>query len=193
MVAEDHRHARTEVFDQTRLLVEIQRHAFVIVIADVTGQTHGVLRDRQETMFLRGDTDAGGGMRVDHAVDLRAAAMHGAMNHIAGLIDTQARRIINDFTLGGDLDQIRGGDFVPQQAESVNQKVMLFTGHARRDMRVDEVGHTKVRSQPVTGGEIDAHLPLLRADAAVQRRHAQWIDHRAHAKLLCFIGAGATT
>ena len=60
-------------------------------------------------------------------------------------------------------------------------------------MRVDEIGHTKVRSQPVTGGKIDAHLPLLRADAAMQRRHAQRIDHRAHVNLLCFISASATT
>ena len=131
MVAEDHRHARAEIFDQTRLLVEIQRHTFVIVIAHVTGQTHGMLRDRQETMFLRGDTDAGGGMRMDHAVDLRAAAMHCAMDDVAGLIDAQPRRVINDFTLGGDLDQIRGGDFVPQQAKGVDQKMMFFTRHAR--------------------------------------------------------------
>jgi hypothetical protein len=54
MIAQDHRLVLAEIADEACLLVELEREAFVIVIADAVGETHRVLRDRQQTLVLRG-------------------------------------------------------------------------------------------------------------------------------------------
>ncbi|MCY1185107.1 hypothetical protein D9M73_258580 [compost metagenome] len=53
-----------------------------------------------------------------------------------------------------DLDQIGRGDFVEHQPVGVDQKVMLRPRNAHRDVGEDQIGHAKVRDQPVTGCQL---------------------------------------
>ena len=110
--------------------------------------------------------------------------MHRAVDDVTRRINAEPRRVVDDISFGGDLDQIGGGDFVPQQTEGIDQKMMRLAGHARRDMRVDQVGHTEMCGQSVTSGKVDAPLPFFGTDAAMQGWHAQRIDDGIHCELL---------
>ncbi len=52
-------------------------------------------------------------------------------------------------------------DFLVEQAIGVDQEVIVFAGHADRDVVRDHVRHVPQRDETVAGGQVDAGLPFL--------------------------------
>src|SRR5262249_22774936 len=69
-------------------------------------------------------------------------------------------RLLDQIAVEIDLDQVRGRHLIEQQPEAVEQEMAGLTGHARRDVGVDQVGPAEVLDQPVARREIDPLLPL---------------------------------
>src|SRR6185437_5779442 len=67
--------------------------------------------------------------------------------------------------------QIAGAHLMEHDAVAVDEKLVLTTGYARRDVRVDDVGHAKVGGQAIEPGQIAADLPFFLGDV-------QGIAHR---------------
>jgi hypothetical protein len=88
----------------------------------------------------------------------------GAVNHVAGVVDTQALRVVYQFTVDIDLDQVRRGDFIEQQAEGVDQEMLLIARHSGRKVGVDVIGPAQLRGQAIGSRELDAHFPFLGRD-----------------------------
>ena len=71
--------------------------------------------------------------------------MHGAVDHVAGLVDA----VVQIAEVGGGenaavmahLDQAGGRDLLVHHAVCVDEKGTVFTGHARRNMVGHHVGH----------------------------------------------------
>jgi hypothetical protein len=63
--------------------------------------------------------------------------MHRAVDDVARPIDSAARRVVNDLAVERHFDERRCTDLAPEQAERIDQKMVLGTGHARRDVRID--------------------------------------------------------
>ena len=72
VVAHDQRVVRAEVGDDALALLEVDRRALVVVIADVADEADRGLRQRQQPARHRGDRHAGARVRVQHAVHVRA-------------------------------------------------------------------------------------------------------------------------
>ncbi|MNT08245.1 hypothetical protein D3C72_1429810 [compost metagenome] len=120
---------------------------------------HRLLRNRQQARLLRRDGDAVRGMRVHHAADFGARLVHGAVDDEAGRVDV-IRRFQHGLPFVVDLDQARRRDLVEHHAVGVDQELVRRIGHARRDMREDQVVPAEVGHQPVGRGKVDAHLPF---------------------------------
>jgi hypothetical protein len=159
--AQDHRLVASEVAHQALLLVEVDRHALVVVIADLA-EEHRVLRQRQQAALERGHRHAGGRMRMDHAVHVVARLVDRAVDHEAGLVDAVAGAgIEHQPAVEVDFHEARGGDFLVGVSIGVDEEVTLLAGHAARDVVVDQVVHAEQRDQPVAGRDVHAHRPLF--------------------------------
>jgi hypothetical protein len=172
VVAQDHRGVSAQVAHEALLLVEVDRRAFIVVVPDVA-EEHRILRERQQAALERRDGHAGGRVGVDHAVDVMARLVHGAVDHEAGQVDAVAgARIQHQLAVEVDLDQARGGDFLVGVAVGVDEEVAVLARHAPGYVVVDEVVHAEQRDQAVAGRDVHAHLPFLRAHLAAQGRNA---------------------
>ena len=60
-----------------------------------------------------------------------------------------------------DLDQIGRAHFMEQNAVAVDQKVPFLTRHPSRNVRVDQIGHSKMRHQPVQCCQVATGFPLV--------------------------------
>ena len=148
--------------DDALALVEVDRRALVVVVADVADEADRGLRQRQQPAFHRRHRHAGAGVGVQHAGDIRPRLVDRAVDHVARLVDAVVGvGLPDDLALDVDLHQARGGDLLVEQAVEVDQQVVLGARDARGDVVVDEVGHPVRVDQPVAGGEIDPRLPLL--------------------------------
>src|SRR5439155_14262222 len=63
-----------------------------------------------------------------------------------------------------DLDEARRRHLVERHAVRIDQEVVIAVGHARRQVREDQIVPAEVRDQPVTSREIDAQAPLRFTD-----------------------------
>ena len=151
-----------EIAHQPLALVEIDRRALVVVVADVAVEADRGLRQRQQPALHRRDRHAGARVGVQHAGNVRPRLVDRAVDHIAGVVDAVVGvGLADDVAVDIDLDQARRGDLLVEQPVEIDQQV-LGAGNARRDVVVDQVGHAVGIDQPVAGREIDPGLPLLR-------------------------------
>ena len=164
VVTQDHHTLVAQIRHQPFTLVQVQRHAFVTVVSHTPRECDSVLGDRQQPLLLRRHRNTVAGVGVQHRLQIMACAVDGAVDHIAGVVDPQARRVIDKGAVQIDLDQVGGADFVEQQPESIDQEMRLGPWHPRREMRVDMIGPLVQRRQSVGRGQLDPHLPLLRCD-----------------------------
>jgi hypothetical protein len=67
VIAHQHDLVRSEVAHQSRLFVEIDGDAFIVVEGLTVIEAHRELAERQQALLLAGDRDAGVGMGVQHA------------------------------------------------------------------------------------------------------------------------------
>ena len=79
----------------------------------------------------------------------------------AGRVD-RVGRLENDIALEVDLDQAAGGHLLEQEAIGVDQKVVVRPGHARGDVREDEIVPAVHCDQAIARSQVDAGLPFLR-------------------------------
>jgi len=68
-----------------------------------------------------------------------------------------------------DLDQAGRIDFLVEHPVRVDQKMIRRSRNAAGDVVGDHLGHAVQRGEAITGGEIDAGLPFLRADLLANR------------------------
>ena len=85
--AQDHRVVRPEIAHEARALVEIDRRAFIVVIAEVADEAHRRLRQRQQAALHRRHRHAGARVGMDDAGDSRPRAVDRAVDDIARLVD----------------------------------------------------------------------------------------------------------
>ena len=74
------------------------------------------------------------------------------------------RRAAGDVAVAVDPDQGPRGDLLEEQAEGVEQKLVLGAGDSCRDVRVVEIGPAVQGAEAVGGGQIAAHRPFIGRD-----------------------------
>ena len=164
VIAQDHDLTVAEILGQALALVEIDGHALEIMIRHPR-PAHRRLRQRQQPAFEGGHRHARIGVSVQHAGDVGTRGVDRAVDHVARQVDRVfGIRIGDDAPLEIDLDQRRGGDLLVHHPERVDEKMLLFARHARRDVVEMEIAHPVEIDQAIAGGEIDPRLPLQRID-----------------------------
>src|SRR2546423_15447033 len=90
--------------------------------------------------------------------------MHSAMDNVAGLVHAVAKGSefgrAENLPIVVALDQARRGNLLVQHAVGVDQKRVLLTGYARRNVVGDHDGHAVELDEAITRRKIDARLPL---------------------------------
>jgi hypothetical protein len=167
MVLEDQAFVLAEVTHDALALVEVVRDAFEVVIADPLVVAHGALVERQQAAVERRDRLARDRMGVQHGMQIPARHMDCAVNDEAGAVHL-IRRLVEDVAVEIDLDQVRGGDLLIEEAVGVDQELILFARHAQRDVIVDQVRPAVMHHEAIGSRQIDAGLPLLVAHALAQ-------------------------
>ncbi len=158
MIAQHHHELVAEIGDQALALIEIERDAFIIVIGEAVGELHRPLIERQQSILLRGDRNAGHRVGVEHADRVGTCRMNGAVNGEAGRIDAETDRIVDHLSVEIDSHEIRRRHLFKPQAVGVDQETMLRARQPGRDVGVDAVIKAEPVDQAVGGGEIDADL-----------------------------------
>jgi len=144
-----------------RALVQVHGEALVVVVAGMGEHRERVLGQGQQAVLLGRHADAGGGMAVHDAGHLRPAVVNRTMNRKSGRIDAVFARA-QEVAVEVDLDQAGGGDLLEQQAEGIDQEMVLWPRHPRRKVGRQKIGPAVVRDQTKRSREIDPDLPFLR-------------------------------
>ena len=138
MVAHDHRVMRPEIVNEPLALVDIDRRAFIVMVADMADEADRGLRQWQESALHRRHRHARPRMRMQHAGDIRPRLVDGAVNHITGDIDAIIGvRLDDDIAFDIDLHQARRRDFLVQKPVKVDQE-MFGAGDPRSNMIVEQ-------------------------------------------------------
>ena len=183
VVAQDEEGVGAEIGDQARLLLVVQGHAFVVVVAEAGEDEDRELRDRQQAALLRRDRDAVQRVGVHHALHVVARRVHRAVDDEAGRVDRE-RRLLQHLALDVDLDQARRRDLVEHQAVGIDQ-VVLGAGDPGGDVGEDEIVPAEQGDQAVGGGEVEAGLPFVVRDPAFEAGdHAREFGGCVHRGLL---------
>ena len=106
-------------------------------------------------------------MRVQHATDLRARLMYGAVNHKTGWIDREGT-VMQFAAFHVDLDETGGRDFLEHHPIGIDQELVRVAGHGSgklgTDMGEHQVAPAVKGNQAVAGSKIAPQRPFLRAD-----------------------------
>lgn len=132
-----------------------QRQALVVVIAELSVEAHGVLRDRQQAVELGRHGDGVHVVQVHDAMCVMARRVDGGVDAETDGIHLDLG-IAVDLAVDIDLDQAGGGDFVEAQTEGVDQEGAVLARHAGGDVGIDQVVPAAARGETVGSGEIDA-------------------------------------
>jgi hypothetical protein len=168
VVPQDHRLAIAQVAHQALLLVHVDRHALVVVVADVD-EAHRGLREGHQAGFHRRHRHTGDGVRVDHAIDLVPRAVDRAVDDEARLVDVVLGRVEQDLAVQVELDETRGVHLLVEHAVGIDEEGVVFARHAGRDVVGDHLVHAVQMDKAVGGGEIDALRPFGGADLFLDR------------------------
>src|SRR6185436_15306993 len=119
------------------------------------------------------------GERVHVPDALRVGPRHvdGAVNDESGFVGGMAP-LVYGVTFNVNLDEAGSSDFIKPQAIRVDQEVMLRSGDARADVRVDELGPAEVVGDAVGAGELHPQRPFRWGDGG------RWGEDGAHVSLL---------
>ena len=80
---------------------------------------------------------------------LTTVDMHGAVDHEARRVDAEAGRVVDDLAVERHLHERRRLDLGEEEAVGVDEEVPVLPRHACGNVRVDEVGQSEVRGEPV--------------------------------------------
>ena len=112
-----------------------------------------------EPVLERRDRKRLGHVGVEHNLPLGEVIVDRAVDHETGGV--HVGRPFEHVALGVDLDQVRGSDLVVEQAELVQEEIVVAAGHPHRDVVPDGVVVPEVGRQAVHRSEVDAGLPLF--------------------------------
>ncbi len=168
MIAQQHQRLVAQIRHQALALVMIQRQPLIAVIGDLVLQQAGVLADRQKALLLGRDADAVHRVQMDDEMRLFAGRMDRRMDGETRRID-EAGRVLNDIAVQIDFYQGRRCNFIEIPAVGINQKVMLRSRHAGRDMGEDHVVPPVERHQTIESRQFDPRLPLRLGHLGLQR------------------------
>ena len=124
------------------------------------------------------------GVRMNHALCIWPRRMNCTVNDKTRTMN-KVRRVTNQIAVKIDLDQCRCTDLVKHVSERVQQKVFVRARYPRRNMCVDQIGPAVLRRQPITGGQINAGLPLRFTDpgtnfSSPRCYRGRWWDQFVH-------------
>jgi hypothetical protein len=182
VIAQDHRLVRAEVLHQPLALGELDRRAFVVVVADVALEADRRLADRKQAALHRRHRHAGARVRMQDAGHVAARAVDRAVDDVAGAVHVVVAVGLPDhLAVEIDLGEARGGDLLVRETVQVDEDMMplvaLPSGDASRDVVVGEVGHPVVVDQAIAGREIHSGLPFLGADLALDGTEVGLVSH----------------
>ena len=163
-MAQDHGVVVAEVAHQPVALVEVERDAFVVVVAGAAEELHRHLVQRQQALLLRRHRHAGRGVAVHDALRIVARHVHRRMDGEARIVDPGLLELLDGVAFGIDGDQARRRDLVEQVAERVEQEAVVLARQAHRQMGEDQVVHAEAGEQAVGRGEVAAQFPFLGID-----------------------------
>ena len=150
-----------DIGDQPLAFFAAHRDAFEIVVGDQPFEEARIEIGRLKPAFGGANRHRIGRVRVDDGVGVRQLGVEHRMlrearkvHRIRTVIQLIARRI--------DLEQVAGGHFAPQQAERVDEEIIL-PRHAQGDVVVDALAPAHVVENTVSGGQIQPRLPFLGA------------------------------
>src|SRR5271170_4966138 len=138
----------------------IECDAFIFVIGNLPVQHHRSLIERQKTLFLASNTVARHGVQMQYAGGVFTRTMNGTMNGESGRVHF-IRCLLNYIAVHVYFHQARSGNFVKEQSKRIDQKMMLSSGHAGRNVRKDQVIPSEVCYQSVSSSEVNPDLPFL--------------------------------
>ena len=101
------------------------------------------------------DRNTSAGVGVQHAAYIVTSGMDATVNDESSGVDG-VRAVAQLVAVLIDLDQAGCGDLVKQHPIGVDEEMVFGAGHARADMRKDQVGPAVERHQAVTSGQINA-------------------------------------
>src|SRR5436309_12909163 len=96
---------------------------------------------------------------MQDALRVLASRVDRAVNVEAGRIDI-VWTVLDLPPIEVDLDQTGRRDLFEEFSIGIDEEVVFRPGDADRDVREDQVVPTVQRDQAITGGQIDARLPL---------------------------------
>lgn len=106
-------------------------------------------------------------MGVHDAIDIRARHVSAAVDIEAGHVEMLL--VADDVAVEVHLDQARSGNLVEQVAVTIDEEGIFFPGNARRQVRINEIGHPQVIQDVVKRRQITALLPFCFTDFGLVR------------------------
>src|SRR5262245_6477649 len=97
-----------------------------------------MLRQRQQSFFLRRHGDSLVAVRVHYAESVLARGVNGAVNRESRGVDV-VWGLHQDLSVQVDLDETGGGDLVEHHAVRIDQKLVLGAGDSGGDVSEDQV------------------------------------------------------
>ena len=125
-------------------------------------------------------------MRVYHAIDVGPCGVYCAMDDITRLVVlVTVIRVEQLVAVEINADHARGRHLFVEQAVGVDQKFIMRSGHAHRDVIGDVIGHLVEIHQAVGSGEIDARLPFCSTHLRAHRCGRRLLHGLAFGRRLC--------
>ena len=169
MVSKHHGVMGPQVSDQTLALFQINGRSLKIMVAQVTHEAHRRLGHGQQTTNHARDRHTRSGVGVDHAIDIVASLVDGAVDHIPRLVDAVIGVwFVEDVAVDVDFDKTRSGDFFVQEAVQIDEQV-IGAWNFQGDVVVDQVRHAVQIHETVTSSKLHSGQPLLMADHGLKR------------------------
>ena len=109
--------------------------------------------------FQRRHGHSGPGVGVDHAVGILPVLVDRAVDNEPGRVEGIFGGL-DQVPVQVDLHQTGSRHLVVAQPVRIDQKVVFGTGHAERDMPVDQLAPVEVVDDPVAGRELDPQIPF---------------------------------
>jgi hypothetical protein len=135
------------------------------VIAEPVVEPHRPLAQRQQAFLESADGNIRLGMSVDDALDIRAAHIDCAVDHVSGPVGFVFGRL-DEIAVEIHFQEVRRGDLVEHQRHRVDQEMVRLARHAGGIVHQYQIVPAEMRNQPIARGEIDPHRPFFRSDIA---------------------------
>ncbi len=167
VIAQDQIILVAEILDQPFALIHVLRLALEIMIGEPLVIARRLLTPGLQPFLDGRNRHPGDGVGMEHAGGVRPVGVDRRMDDEPRRVDHMVG-VRNDIAVEIDLHQARRGDFAEMDAIGVQQEMHVRPRHLHGDMGREQIVHPEMGDQPVTGGQIDPHIPFR-----VRHRHDQ--------------------